>query len=226
MRIGMYVTGLALAFGMASPTSAVLIPPAANIALNKPYAYFDTVPGEGLFYQDDTHAVHSAGLGVFSTGQLTDGIVQTGLPADQALIPSPDISFLGTPGRVIIGLGAAYAIDTITLGTNRNGSLANFRPENVNLLLSTAGFAPSDFGAPVTWDIPTLATNGQATFAYSLGSTAPARYLQLDFATPGQPTHEIHFDEVSVYGVAVPEPATLGLLAVGAMLMLQRRRGN
>jgi hypothetical protein len=208
----------ALGAAVAAPT---------NVALGKTYAYYDATPGEGPYYKDDTHAVHTVGLGTFGTGQLTDNVLQGGLPVNQADLPSPDVSYLGSMGRIIIDLGGLFSIASVDLGTNRNASLANFRPENVNLLFSAAGVASNDFGSPVLWDIPTNTSEGQHTFSFSLPSTVTARYVQFDFKTPGQPTVEIHFDELRVLGESVsaqaPEPGTVSLVVLATLMGLAVR---
>ncbi|HOE44085.1 MAG TPA: discoidin domain-containing protein [Rhodoferax sp.] len=198
-----------------------------NVAAGKTYAYYGNAPGEGEYYHDDGHIVHTSGLGVFSMGELTDGILQAGSPDAQVLIPSPDVSFYGTMGRIVIDLGALYALSSVDLGTNRYQAFANFRPEAVNLLFSTDG---SNFGVPVQWDVPTNASEGQMTFSFDLPSTAIARYVQFDFATPGQPTTEIHFDELRAIGEAVtttqhvPEPSSVLLASLAlAGLVCQRQ---
>ncbi len=195
---------------------------ATNVALGSQYAYLDKVPGEGAFYQDDTHAVHTSGLGVFSTGQLTDGINQPGVN-QAANIPSPVVSYLGTPGRIIFDLGATFVLESISLGTHQFAGFANFRPENVNILFSTTN--TSSFGAPLLWDIPTNTTDGQITFSLNFTPTA-ARFVQLDFATPGGQPNEIHFDEVGLFSnsAAIPEPATVLFFALASLLCLRLKR--
>jgi hypothetical protein len=49
--------------------------------------------------------------------------------------------------------------------------------------------------------------------------------LRFTYADPGNTNHEIVLQEIDVIGVAaVPEPATIGMLGLGAALMLFIRR--
>jgi hypothetical protein len=207
-----------LALALTLATSVLAPAQAANIALDKQYAYFDVLPLEAPnYYRDDTH---SQSLGVFSTGQLTDGIIQTGDPATQGDIPSPDIAFVsGGVGRVIVDLESVFSLNSLILGTNRYANFANFRPESVYLSFSTIGLASQDFSTPVLWSLPADLSDGHADATYTFGSAVNARYVQVDFNTPNHPS-EVHFDELSINSVPTPSAFVmlfLGLMSLGAV---------
>ncbi len=224
-----FITAVTFLLAMASGARADPI----NVALGKPYAYFDRIPGEGPFYQDDwlaVHAVHSGGgFGAYDTGDLTDGILQPGTGA-AANIPSPVVMFgKNAYGRIVFDLQESFQLESMDLGTHRVAGLANFRPETVNLNFSETATTPGDFtGSPVFWDIPTDSSEGQTTFSFDFPDVT-ARYVLVDFLTSGGQPVEIHFDEVRLFGSAavIPEPTSLALwsllAAVGAGCGWRRR---
>ncbi len=182
-----------------------------NLSANKTYAYFLHVPGhDGGWYYDGPHAVHTSGLGTYSTGELTDGVLADG--ATDLDIPSPVVCLghTGPPGAVateiIVDLEVIGTVQTITMGTSvrgYNGQYGGAAPDDVDISFSTSGDDPSDFGPPVNyplWDFvsETLKPGGHHEKDLAIGSMS-GRYVKFAFdgAADG---NRYMLDEITVFG--------------------------
>ncbi|GAG42498.1 unnamed protein product, partial [marine sediment metagenome] len=131
------------------PTTFTTLPepdPLLNISLGKEYSY-SNIPGfsGGTHYMDDTH---SQTAGVFSTGELTNGLVQSGSPAgagQQVVCWDP----VSESVEIIFDLASEFLVSEITLGTHTWNASDNGAPDSVAVSFSTTGTASGDFGSDV-----------------------------------------------------------------------------
>jgi len=205
------------------------IPDPQLLSSGKTYAYGQNLPGydAGTYYFDDTHV---QALGVFSTGEMTDGAYfpDGGTPTVPAVNP---ISGWGRPADteadIIVDLEQNYLVTGVTLGTHVYTAFANGAPDDVTLTFSTDGVV---FGSPVNGSFFTP-SNGHSDFVVEVPGTL-ARYVKLEFdggALPGG--NKWMLDEVSVHGLpaaaaVIPEPSTLliGSVLAGLAFGIGRRR--
>ena len=198
-------------------------PPAAtNVAFGKSYKYELTIPGQPPYYLDDPHAVHSSGLDVYDTGDLTDGVLGNG--TDDASTPSPIVALRGNGGGnlpmdVTFDLEDLYAIDNIIVGTSIrgvNGQFGNYAPDDVDVSFSEDGIS---FGPETNYGLwATTETLANGHFEMTLDTAGMlAQYVKLSF--DGQLTEKFVLDEITINGLqssaAVPEPSTFALAAHG-----------
>lgn len=203
-----------------------------NLAHNAPVVAFS---GE---YPNATYAV----------GNVTDG--QNASPDNNTggiTEPSQDGSFwLGRDGVAaeyfVIDLGSAQNIGSFQLFNTRNGpyndrGTGNFQIHGSNDLADLN--LPSSGGTQVASGTLTPQTYAGAfgeqgdtplvpdTFASS--NTGPFQYIRFDALSIGAAADKgygpagVGLNEIRVFAV-VPEPASLGLIAIGAMALLARRR--
>jgi hypothetical protein len=114
------------------------------------------------------------------------------------------------------GLGSAYTTDFI------------LQAQTATLPLDSSSFAISADGGPAILITPTvtnLAGSYNDSYQFSLPGNASSYVLTLDSPTSGTNYTHVALDALSVDTYAsVPEPASLSLLGIGALLMLSRRR--
>jgi hypothetical protein len=222
---------------------------ADNVSLGETYAYFLRIPGEALptptFYLDDPHAVHTTGLGAFSTGDLTDGAIQLCTDGDPSCneMTSPNSAVVGIWGEsnatpaveIIFDLGAVWSIESITVGTAHRACCGSGVPDDVDVSFSTTGTDPTDFGTPTNYDLWTAEPAGDSHHEIALavaGSLASYVKLSFDGGSVVNGENKYLLDEITIMGDVPPVP-TLGqyglvvmalLLAVGGCVFIFRRR--
>jgi 6-phosphogluconolactonase (cycloisomerase 2 family) len=156
---------------------------AANLSGGKTYAYTTLLPGDGAGnYLDDPH---TQSLGVFSTGELTDGAVHpdgasvaganTALTAFQAN-PAP-----APASEIIFDLGSVVSVSDVTLGTYRTIQFSNSTPDDVSISFSSTGTNAGDFGSTVSATFPIVANEVHVDLPAVSVPNTPARYVKLNF---------------------------------------------
>ena len=188
-----------------------------NLALAKSYAYGRHEPGADTnLYLDDTHTVHTTGLGGYSAGDLTDGLFGIGGSTDAA-VPSPVVGLGWTgadgsqPTDIFIDLDTAETVRGIAIGTSlrgSNGGWGGIAPQEVAVSFSASGDADEDFGDLATyplWDHATEPLSNGHHSAYIPITPQGARYVKLSFDGWNVGDRYI-LDEVSVLGLRDPPP--------------------
>jgi len=183
--------------------------------------------------------------GIFSTANVTDG--QNASPDNDTggiTEPSQDGSFwLGPDGSqtafFVIDLGTAQGIGSFQLFNTRNGA---FNDRGTGLFEIRASNDLNDLNAPTS--TATLLASGSLTEqtyvggspaatpivpdTFSSSSATPFQFVRFDAlsigaaADKGFPDAGVGLNEIRV--IAVPEPGSAGLLCVGALGLLARRR--
>jgi len=193
-----------------------------NLSLGKEYAYSNlpSYPNGGHYFDDP----HVQTVDVFDTGDLTDGVLQSGAPggANQPVVGWYPVS---ESAEIIFDLGAEFLVSQVILGTHTYNSPDNGAADSAVVSFSTTGTAPGDFGSAVTnWfrrehvlgdghhDLPTI----------GIPNTS-ARYVKVAFDGGGvlgggnHPPNKWMLDEITILGSTappvIPEPMTM--LAVG-----------
>jgi len=199
----------------------------ADISTGKPYSHL-VLPqyAGGTYYFDDTHVQVP---NVFGTGELTDGITHPSAVAPT--VPAQNALMAWDPANVatemIIDLQGDYYVEGVRLGAHTWSPYANGAPDDVDILISTTGTAPGDFGDIASAAFPAPPGNGH----YDLDvffDRVHAKYVKLAFdggaVLSGNTPNKWMLDEATVYGEYIPEPASLSLLLLGAALLKRRRR--
>ena len=221
-------------------TDTAIPEPPTNLALGKTYAYsvLPTFSG-GTHYKDDAHVQT---VGVFDTGDLTDGVIQP--PGASVGVGQPIVGW-GDPvsisTEIVVDLGVLHEVSGVTLGTHTFNASDNGAPDGVDVSFSTTGTAAVDFGSLVSaafvradvpgdghHDLPPVAIPGTL-----------ARYVKLAFdgggvLGPGASSHPPNkwmLDEITILGAAppaIPEPMTmlavgLGITSLGGYIRKRRR---
>jgi len=196
----------------------------SNISLGKQYSY-SNMPGHtsGTHYFDDGR---DQTAGNFDTGELTNGVVQSGAPggAGQEVVGWDPLS---ESTEIIFDLGSEFLVSEVTIGTHTWNSSDNGAPDSAVVSFSTTGTAGGDFGSNVSASF--LRTDVPIDGHHNLPSISipntNARYVKVAFDGGGvlgganHPPNKWMLDEITIMGV-VPEPSTLGLAAVGLLGLL------
>jgi len=209
-------------------------PPPTNLALGGTYSW-SRVPGQPpqqapTHYQDDytgLHAVHTAGVGVFDSGDLNDGVIHTTQGSRnspvvgqwQALGTDPDIN----GADIIFDLGQLAQVENIILGTWVSAGANNNAPDDVSVSFSSDNVT---YGPTTFYDLEAVfgpLGNGHHDLDLDLVGSGVAdtlaQFVKLSFdggsmAEPGgsDPDEKWMLDEVRIIGSAnfiIPEPSTL-----------------
>ncbi len=200
-------------FGLAATASA------QNISQGKPYAYFQTVPGQAPnHYRDDgpingPHLVHTTGLGTFGLGNLSDGAISAftngGPNTAHLAIWSGSLGVVAPATDVIFDLGGPFIITDFVIGTTVAAVSNNNPPDDVTISYSTTGTAPADFSSAKFYDMEAMygpLTDGHHDMPLG-GSGIAARYVKFAFdggsmREPGgeDPDEKYMFDEITING--------------------------
>ena len=179
--------------------------------------------------------MHSSGLGFFSTGDLTDGTTQSCAGGDagcneMTLSPSAVVGIWGSPDatpsvEIVFDLGAAYLVESITVGTAHRGCCSSGVPDDVDVSFSTTGSDPGDFGSEANYSLWTSEPAGDSHHEITLDIPDDvAAYVRLSFDGGSVVTSENKYflDEVTIMGSEPPPVPALGLpgLALLALVML------
>lgn len=229
-RVAILCLALAVSFFIVNATQA------AVVSVGMPYAWYDHAPGQnpntGPHYLDDIgnsgglHAVHLSGgdnFGVFSLGELTDGVTATsvvGGAGQQVLVQYPNAA----AAKIVIDLGTVINVEDVQIGALVASGLNNNAPDDVSISFSTVG--PSGpYTTPEFFDLEALygpLSNGHTDLLADVTDTL-AQYVLLDFdggsmAEPGgsDPDEKWSIDEITISGspappapTGVPEPASI-----------------
>ena len=210
---------------------------ADNLSLGKEYSW-SRVPGQTGSYLDDGHAVHTSGVGVFDTGDLTDGAVGSVVPGGTPVVAQWNGGPVAPAADIVFDLGGVFNVEDVVVGTFVYGLFANNAPDDVSISFSTTS-ATSGYGAPQLFDFSASApfADGHHDLLADV-IDAEAQWVMLSFdgsSLPGNASfdHKWLLDEVTINGteVAVPESSSvaiwmilgLGLLTVGIVRMQRGR---
>jgi len=161
------------------------------------------------------------------TAELTDGVVGTGAWNDPAWVGIRDPLGLhrddGQPQPLIeFDLGTILALDAVTIDylVDHDGGI--YAPDLVTLLASADGLSYTQVAVNMGFDDsadPAGAVNGAVRSLTIDFPDVNARFMRLDFRNDDEWTFlsEVTFQQI-------PEPATLLLLAAGALGLVARRR--
>jgi len=168
-----------------------------------------------------TSGYYNSGSEVFPASNIVNGMTgDSGSPSNWSFWLSPSGQI---PAYVTVDLGAEYSIDWFNLqdthnrgyfdrGTNAYSILAS--TDNVNYTtVVTDSFTP-DAWRNLTWNTDAMA------------SPLVARYITFWGLTSYGGAGSVGLNELEVFGTpaAVPEPATMAALGLGALGLLIRRR--
>ena len=126
--------------------------------------------------------------------------------------------FTLTAGEPTVNISFDYAID------NENGTPQG--PRSPIIAISNSGGLTSYSVGPTTVTPPVLSTaaaDGRASFSGSFNLGAGSYTLQIA-SDSSLNNRGVQLDNILVSSSAVPEPASLGLLGLGGLALLRRRR--
>jgi hypothetical protein len=185
----------------------------------------------------------AAGLGALTDGAVDDDDWLTApwtsvgwLDAGWNLIPANSVDSVVAQPLLTFNLGGTYAVNSVTvhytIDHQAGDDTRNLRaPDAMTAAFSAAGVG-GPFGSAVTemgWDDSDAGDGAAAgvgdarSLTTNLGGVV-ANAVQLDFRTNGE---WLFISEISFDGSAIPEPTTLGMLTLGAVVAgLKGRRGK
>lgn len=173
-----------------------------NLALGKPVV--------------DYSAYYNSGTEVFPAQTITDGRYNdTGSPSDWSFWLTPN----GENGYATVDLGSSYSITSFVLQDSHNRGYFDRGTNAYTIAVSVDGVnfsdVVSDSFSNTEWHDLLLKTN-------TLGSPSVGRYVR--FTVDSRYGSSAGLNEIEVYGQAVPEPASMAALGLGALGLLRRRR--
>jgi hypothetical protein len=194
--------------------------------------------GSATFTANDPYWLDPNAANGFITQTTNNPAIWPGFPAGFGTDINKDVSgrgyflFDGTftypgGGSIPVGNDQFFISPTFSVNPNTNYlvsfELTNADTNGVNLASIQPEIGGSLLGFPVS-AIGNWTTNGWQSFGYlwNSGSNTSASLILHDFA-PSTSGNDFGIDEISV--ASVPEPATAGLLMLGASGLLIRRRG-
>ncbi len=159
---------------------------------------------------------YNSGSEVFPAQTITDGRYNdTGSPSDWSFWLTPQ----GLNGFATVDLGATYSLTSFVLQDTHNRGYFDRGTNAYTIAVSTDNVSftdvVSDSFSASEWSNLTLKTN-------TLGASALGRYVR--FTVDSRYGASAGLNEIEVYGQAVPEPATIAALGLGALGILRRRR--
>ena len=204
---------------------------AANISLGKTYSYTGVIPGQtagvGPHYLDSGHSTTE---GVFTTGELTDGLVTVD-GSEGSTGSNPYVAFHGSAGSlpavdIVIDLEAEYIIDDVVIGHGTRGCCGMAAPDAVTISFSSTS-ATSGYSAGTNFALWGTPVQSPGHHEMTLAATSlSARWVKISFAGGDFGNNDKYvLDEITVNGEPVPEPDSLALLGLGGLFILCRRRG-
>jgi hypothetical protein len=156
---------------------------------------------------------------------LTDGVVTTYYGEGKGAGWS-----FGAPGTrtIQIDLGSRFDISEINLHMVRGPYWGVTAPHVISIAYSENGSSWTDFAS---WNNPVRTSSGGSpnepyTWQGSgVVSGASGRYVKIDLTMTTKDSYNIFMDldEVRILGEPIPEPATVGLLVLGALGLLRRK---
>ena len=187
------------------------------LSLGKPYAYFQTVPGQPPnHYADDgpingPHPVHTTGLGTYGLGNLTDGAISAASGAGPG---TPHLGFWAMccgnapAASIIIDLGTVALVTDFTIGTVIGANSNNNAPDDVTVSFSIAG---TTYGSDTYYNLEPVfgpLQDGHHDMKLKAGSVIPARFVKFSFdggsmkEPSGQdPDEKWMLDEITIFGL-------------------------
>lgn len=161
---------------------------------------------------------YDSGSEVFPASNIVDGIGgDTGSPYNWSFWLTAEGQ---NTGWAIIDLGQQYNISSIALEDTHNRGYFDRGTKDFTVSTSSDGTnytqVINDSFSYSDW--VNLTTR-------SFGVVSTARYVKVDILD-GWGGRSVGLNEVSVFGQATPEPASLAVLGIGAMALIRRRKAN
>lgn len=140
---------------------------------------------------------------------------------DAAVAANKYVQFTITPGASPINIDSLQFLDSRGSTSETRGFAVRSSLDNYTSTLISVADIPTQYVEGGDWQFQDVDLSGNAAFQ---NLTGPVTFRFYVFISGVTSSRAVNFDDITINGSIVPEPATLCLLGLGALCMARRHR--